>query len=81
MFENATHAKKPDTIAKDEWALEYLGLNWLRPLMEAFDDDVSGYVSITEVNKLMDMCPPSLNWRCVLICMHALGVSQVHIGH
>ncbi|KAM5542289.1 hypothetical protein V8D89_004162 [Ganoderma adspersum] len=36
---------------------------WLRPLMEVFDDNTSGYVTIAEVNKLMDMHPPSLNWR------------------
>ncbi|KAM5542277.1 hypothetical protein V8D89_004150 [Ganoderma adspersum] len=62
LFDNATNAERPDAIANDEWALEYLGLNWLRPLMEAFDDDASGYVTITEVNKLMDMRPSSLTW-------------------
>ena len=65
MFDNATNAERPDTIANDEWALEYMSLNWLRPLMEAFDDDASGYVTITEVNKLMDMRPSSFTWRFV----------------
>ncbi|KAI1785570.1 hypothetical protein LXA43DRAFT_976136 [Ganoderma leucocontextum] len=62
LFDNATHAEQPGMIADDEWALNFLGLNWLRPLMEAFDDDASGYVTITEVNKLMDMRPSSLSW-------------------
>ncbi|TBU25683.1 hypothetical protein BD311DRAFT_780186 [Dichomitus squalens] len=62
LFDNMAHAANPDAIANDEWALEYLGHSYLRPLMEAFDDDGSGYVSITEVNKLMDMRPSSLGW-------------------
>ena len=72
LFDNATNAERPDTIANDEWALEYMSLNWLRPLMEAFDDDASGYVTITEVNKLMDMRPSSLTWRYVPVCMRTL---------
>lgn len=50
----------------DEWALEFLGVPWLEAIMEAFDDDASGYVTIAEVNKLMDLRPVSLSWRCVL---------------
>ena len=66
-------------MASEEWALEYLGLSWLRPLMEAFDDDASGYVTITEVNNLIEMRPESLAWRYVL-CMH-LQVLHILIGH
>lgn len=50
-------------IVGDEWALEYLGSTWLNPIMEAFDDDGSGYVTIAEVNRFMDWKPPELNWR------------------
>ncbi len=73
LFDNATNAEQPDTIANDEWALKYLGLNRLCPLMEAFDDDASGYVTITEVNKLKDMRPSSLTWRYVRSGIRALG--------
>ncbi|KAI1785573.1 hypothetical protein LXA43DRAFT_899499 [Ganoderma leucocontextum] len=59
-FELATHA--PDAISTDNWALKYLSTDWLPSIMEAFDDDASGYVTITEVNKLMDLRPPSLSW-------------------
>ncbi|KAM5542129.1 hypothetical protein V8D89_004212 [Ganoderma adspersum] len=55
-------AKRPDLIANNDWALEYLSLNWVHLLMEAFDDDASGYMTIMEVNKLMDMHPLSLPW-------------------
>ncbi|TFK81228.1 hypothetical protein K466DRAFT_558153 [Polyporus arcularius HHB13444] len=57
-----TVAGPGDPVASDEWALEFLNMAWLEPIMEAFDDDASGYVTIAEVNKLMDMRPPNLNW-------------------
>ena len=60
-FEQTTHA--PGAVSTDEWALRYLNAQGLGPIMEAFDDDASGYVTITEVNKLMDLRPPSLGWR------------------
>ena len=50
-------------VSTDEWALKYLGTDWLPSIMEAFDDDASGYVTITEVNRLMDLRPQSLGWR------------------
>ena len=61
LFDNATNAERPDTIANDEWALEYLGLNWLRPLMEAFDDDASGWISVKEANTFTAARPHG--WR------------------
>ena len=60
-FEQATHA--PGPASTDQWALKYLSAQGLGPVMEAFDDDASGYVTITEVNKLMELRPPSLGWR------------------
>ncbi|RPD59334.1 hypothetical protein L227DRAFT_576182 [Lentinus tigrinus ALCF2SS1-6] len=61
LFEHAV-ASQEDPVTSDEWALEFLNMAWLEPIMEAFDDDASGYVTIAEVNKLMDMRPPDLNW-------------------
>ena len=62
LFER-TAADAGDPVTSDEWALEFLTMTWLEPIMEAFDDDASGYVTIAEVNKLMDMRPPNLDWR------------------
>ena len=62
VFDNAI----PGAVTTDQWALKYLGMEWLRPIMEAFDDDASGYVTTTEVNRLMDLRPPSLDWRYAL---------------
>ncbi|KAK0211624.1 hypothetical protein IW262DRAFT_1467624 [Armillaria fumosa] len=36
--------------ADDQWALRYINLLRIQPLMEAFDDDVSGFVTINEAN-------------------------------
>lgn len=35
---------------EDEWALEYITMSRIQPLLEAFDDDASSLVSIAEVN-------------------------------
>ncbi|KAA1470682.1 hypothetical protein DENSPDRAFT_923800 [Dentipellis sp. KUC8613] len=34
----------------DEWALEYISITRIQPLIEALDDDVSSFVTIAEVN-------------------------------
>ncbi|KAM5542283.1 hypothetical protein V8D89_004156 [Ganoderma adspersum] len=59
-FEQTAHAA--GAVSTDQWDLRYLNAQGLGPIIEAFDDDASGYVTITEVNKLMDLRPPSLEW-------------------
>ncbi|KAK0482728.1 hypothetical protein IW261DRAFT_1469501 [Armillaria novae-zelandiae] len=44
----------------DQWALPYINLLRIQPLMEAFDDDVSGFVTINEANALCAGRPE--NW-------------------
>ncbi|KAH9919769.1 uncharacterized protein BXZ73DRAFT_104877 [Epithele typhae] len=51
-----------DANSTDSWALKYLTVSWLRPIMEAFDEDASGHVTITEVNRVMELRPPVLKW-------------------
>ena len=60
---STAQSEEHDHTEADEWALKYISVTYLRSIMEAFDDDASGYVTITEVNKLMDLRPPSLGWR------------------
>ena len=48
----------------DEWALEYININWVRKFMEAFDGDGSGFVTIKEVNDFTRSRPQ--DWRWVL---------------
>lgn len=60
----------------DEWSFEYININYLQSIMEAFDDDGSGHITITEVNQFTEALPPSIQWRYVPIS-HALeGVGQ-----
>ena len=47
----------------DDWAFEFINAKYLQPIMEAFDDDGSGYVTYQEVNEFVEAKPDSLNWR------------------
>jgi hypothetical protein len=61
---------EPDVLAlnTDQWALEYITIHHVQPLIEALDDDVSGFVTIAEVNDFTTSRPA--NWSYV-----ALGYS------
>jgi len=45
----------------DQWALRYIGVNYVRSILEAFDDDASGFVTVKEANNLTRSRP--LDWR------------------
>ena len=47
----------------DEWTSEYVTLSYLQPIMEAFDDDGSGYVTVEEVNRFVLALPSEIQWR------------------
>lgn len=49
----------------DKWAFEYISAKYLQPIMEAFDDDGSGYVTYQEVNEFVEEIPEELKWTCV----------------
>ncbi|KAI0651487.1 hypothetical protein C8Q79DRAFT_922231 [Trametes meyenii] len=56
---------KPKLAMNDKWALEYLNVAWLHPIMEAIDDDTSGYISVSEVNSLPHwLAYWAIGWRC-----------------
>ena len=56
--ENATFGM----ASADKWAFEYISAKYLQPIMEAFDDDGSGYVTYQEVNEFVDGIPEDLGW-------------------
>ena len=56
------NTSSPDNM-EDSWTLEYINILRLQPIIEAFDDDASGFVSIAEVNRLASARPR--NWRSV----------------
>jgi hypothetical protein len=47
--------------AGDLQALEYINMRNIQPILEAFDDDGSGFVTIREVNQLASTKPR--DWR------------------
>ncbi|TCD65461.1 hypothetical protein EIP91_002675 [Steccherinum ochraceum] len=48
--------------ALEDWALKYIDATWLQSIMEAFDDDASGYITVVELNRFTDALPDSLGW-------------------
>jgi hypothetical protein len=45
-------------VDRDFWALEYITIQRVQPIMEALDDDASGFVTIAEVNDFTSARPP-----------------------
>nr|GAT44916.1 predicted protein [Mycena chlorophos] len=50
----------PPIPKEDEWTLEFIDVVRLQAISEAFDDDASGFVTISEVNTFTTMRP--LDW-------------------
>ena len=48
---------------EDDWAIPYTAVKWLQPIVEAFDDDGSGYITIAEINRFTKSKPNELDWR------------------
>lgn len=46
---------------QDEWALEWININRLQAIVEAFDDDASCFITIAEVNYFTASRPKE--WR------------------
>jgi hypothetical protein len=55
----------------DAWAMKFIDVMPVQPIMEAFDDDASGFVTVTKVNAFTSSRP--LEWRLVL---HRLIISD-----
>ena len=49
----------------DIWALQYININNADRILEAFDDDASGFVTVSEANNFTQSRPSG--WRCALI--------------
>jgi hypothetical protein len=47
----------------DVWAIKFIDLTRLQPILEAFDDDASGFVTISEMNRFTRSRPR--DWRLV----------------
>jgi hypothetical protein len=59
----------PDTSASaisnstdpDAWAIKYIDVMRVQPILEAFDDDASGFITVAEVNRFTSSRP--VDWR------------------
>lgn len=47
----------------DAWAIKFIDVKWVQHILEAFDDDASGFITISEVNTFTSSRP--VNWRLV----------------
>ena len=58
---NIDTTSSPDTSAEDSWALEYINIRLVHPLIEAIDDDGSSFVTVNELNNFTSSRPEK--WR------------------
>ena len=47
----------------DAWAIKFIDVSRLQPILEAFDDDASGFITISEMNRFTSSRPA--DWRFV----------------
>jgi len=62
-FALATAFASANQKASDMLAFQYINITGIRPILEAFDDDYTGFVSIREANQLL-LSKPN-DWRFV----------------
>lgn len=48
----------------DSWTLQYINVGRARNILEAFDDDANGFVTVSEVNNFTRLRPEG--WRCAV---------------
>ena len=49
----------------DAWAIKYIDIMRVQPILEAMDDDASGFITIGEMNRFTSSRP--IDWRLVLL--------------
>jgi hypothetical protein len=57
------HSLIANSSNPDAWAIKYINLTWVQPILEACDDDASGFITIAEVNSFTSSRPVA--WRFV----------------
>ena len=61
--DTTTAALSPEAPVDDSWALDYINIRWIQPLIEAIDDDGSSFVTVKELNDFTNQRPEG--WRRV----------------
>jgi hypothetical protein len=57
----------------DAWAIKYIDIARLQSILEAIDDDASGFITIGEMNRFTASRP--IDWRLVPIYRHICHIS------
>jgi hypothetical protein len=50
----------------DAWAIKFINIMRLQPILEAIDDDASGFITIEEMNRFTVSRPA--DWRSASLC-------------
>ena len=50
-----------DSPNPDAWTMKYIDIARLQPILEAIDDDTSGFITIGEINRFTSSRP--VDWR------------------
>jgi hypothetical protein len=53
------------SMSKNAWAIKFIEVARLQPILEAFDDDASGFITISEMNRFTSSRPS--DWRLVSV--------------
>ncbi|KZV67466.1 hypothetical protein PENSPDRAFT_611329, partial [Peniophora sp. CONT] len=69
------------SVTDDEiWAIEYIDLQYARPISEALDEDASGFVTVAEMNRFTAALTTTPKWSLpVWIAYWAAGWKQLQI--
>ena len=77
-LEKAAEKEKPGSKADpDSWAVGYINIGRAQNILEAFDDDNSGFITVNEVNRFTRSRPPG--WTCVLSLQVYKAYPLIHI--
>ena len=60
----------------DWWALQFISIKYVRSILEAFDEDASGFVTVKEANNFTRSRP--LGWRWVLAKPYLMQPAHVN---
>ena len=53
----SSHVSSPKKKVDDGWALEYINAAYVQSILEAVDDDGTGFISVKEVNTFVEERP------------------------
>lgn len=64
---------RPTKIGEhDEWTLDYISVTRLQAIIEAFDDDASGFITVGEVNAFTASKPRDWRYEIHEVVQHVL---------